>query len=84
MKSLGLDVKERNKTNVSLNKDGTIQFETNENRNIFKSFYSELATNLVKKISNAPNKSDGGTIKAVAVYLTIKETNFSYSTYPKM
>ena len=84
MKSLGLDVKERNKTNVSLNKDGTIQFETNENRNIFRSFYSELATNLVKKMSNAPNKFDSGIIKAVSVYLTIKETNFSYSTYPKM
>ena len=47
----GFTFKEENKSNISLNKDGTIQLE----RKIFKKFDSELATDLVKKLPNASN-----------------------------
>ena len=80
LKSLGLNSKERNKAKVSLKKDGTIQFEPRKNTNIFRKFYPEVAANLLHLINLivVPKKI----IKHV--YLTIKETNFSYSAYPKM
>ena len=59
LKSLGFRSKEGNTSTISLNKDGTIQFEPLENKNIFKNFYSELAIDLVKKLAIARNKFCG-------------------------
>ena len=63
MKSLGLSSKEGNKPKFLLNKEDTIQFEPQENANAFKKFYSELATNLVKKLLFAPNRFCSSTSK---------------------
>ena len=83
MKFLGLNVKEkeRNKANVSLNKDSKIQFQPRENANILKTLYSKLATDLVK---NSQLHLINSIAITTLIYITIKETNFSYSTYPKM
>ena len=59
LKSLVFRSKEGNTSTISLNKDGTIQFEPLENKNIFKNFYSELAIDLVKKLPVARNKFCG-------------------------
>ena len=48
---------------VSLIKDSTIRFKSCKNRNNFKMFYRELATNLVKKLPVAPNKFNSGNTK---------------------
>ena len=53
-------VSERGK---DFSKDGTICFEPFENVNIFKKFYSELATNLANKLPIAPNKFNIHTTK---------------------
>lgn len=62
-KSLALSSKEGSKSKFLLIEDGTIQFEPRENANIFKKFYSELATDLVKKLPIAPNTFCGSTTK---------------------
>ena len=43
-------------SNISLNKDGAIQFEALENGNTFKRFSSELAGGLQENLPRAPNK----------------------------
>ena len=68
-----LNAKEGNKAKVLLNKDGTIRLESRKIANIFKMFYSELATNLVKKLLIVPNRFNDGTTKVYLplIYLTI-------------
>ena len=56
LKSLGLSSDKARKSKISLNKDGSIQFEALENANTFKRFYSELARGLQEKLPRAPNK----------------------------
>ena len=48
-------------------KDGTIQVEHWEKANIFKRFYFELATDLVKKLPIAPNQFSSNSTK-IAVF----------------
>ena len=77
--------KKGNKANVSLNKNVTIRFESWKNADAFNKFHFKLATNLVKKLSSAPNKYIVVPLRfTILVYLTIKETNITYSTYPKI
>ena len=63
LKSLGLNSDKARQSKIYLNKDGAIQFEALENRNTFKSFYSELAGGLQGKLPRAPNKLTGQTTK---------------------
>ena len=39
------------RSKICLKEDDVIQFEPKKNANIFKTFYSELAGNLVKKLT---------------------------------
>ena len=64
--------KKGNKANVSLNKNVTIRFESWKNADAFNKFHFELATNLVKKLSSAPNKYNSGTNK---IYYTSISNN---------
>ena len=75
-----------NEARISLTKDGTICFEPFENVNIFKKFYSELATNLANKLPIAPNKFNIHTTKDyyTNIFSNKKPRIFSYLTYPKM
>ena len=63
LKSLGLSSDRARQSNISLKKDGAIQFEALENANTFKKFYSELAGGLQEKLSRAPNKFTSQTTK---------------------
>ena len=76
-KSLVSNANKESKVKVSLNKNGTIQFEPHENINLFKKLFSKLATNLVKKLPVSSNKLISGTTKIIIlVYLTTTEKNF--------
>ena len=54
LKSLGLSSDKARKSKISLNKDGSIQFEALENANTFKRFYSELAGGLQENCQGHP------------------------------
>ena len=54
MKPLSLSAKQGNKSKTSLTKDGEILCETQENANISKKFYSELALHLVINCQKLP------------------------------
>ena len=63
LKSLGLSSDKVRESEISLKKDGAIQFEALENANTFKRFYSELAGDLQEKLPSAPNKFTSLTTK---------------------
>ena len=48
LKSLGMNSKSLNQLKICLKDNGVTQFDPKKNANIFKTFYSELAGNLVK------------------------------------
>ena len=56
LKSLGMNSKNMKKSKICLKENGVTQFEPKKNENIFKTFYSELAGNLVKKLPKPPLK----------------------------
>ena len=59
LKDLGLESKSSNseQPNVCLkDKNGNLKFHPKDTSNIFKSFFSNLAMNLLDKLPNAPNK----------------------------
>ena len=74
LKSLGLSSDKVKKSKISLKKDGAIQFETLENANTFKKFYSELARGFQEKLPRAPNKFTSQTTK--------NYTSRLHATYP--
>ena len=51
LKTLGMNSKNVNQSKTCSKENGTMQFEPKKNANIFKTFYSELAGNIVKKLS---------------------------------
>ena len=51
-----MNSKNVNQSKICLKKDGVMQFELKKNANIFKSFYYELAGNLVKMLPKWPLK----------------------------
>ena len=63
------------KSNFSLKKDCTIQFEALENANTCKRFYPELARGLQEKFPNAPNKFTSQTAKNYNAKTSCKVTN---------
>ena len=56
LKSLVMNSKNVNQSKICLKENGAAQFEPKKNANIFKTFYSELAGNLVKKLPKPPLK----------------------------
>ena len=64
-----------NKPKVSQNKDGSIQFEPHKNAKVFKKLYSELATNLVKRLPITPNKFNGCTTEDYYTFMFNNKRN---------
>ena len=56
LKSWGLNYKKAGQSKVCLKEDDVIQFEPKKNASIFKTFFSELAGNLVEKLPKPPLK----------------------------
>ena len=63
LKSLGSSSNKAKQSKISLKKDGAIQFETAENANTFKRFYSESDGGLQEKLPRSPNKFISQTTK---------------------
>lgn len=76
MKSPGLNFKEGNKTKVYINKDGTMKFEPCKNADIFKRFFSQLGTSLVKKLSIASNAFNSITTKDYYTGISNNKRNY--------
>ena len=56
LKSLGLPSKNASPSTICLEKDGTLSLDSKANAEIFRDFYSNLASDLLKKLSSPPNK----------------------------
>ena len=84
LKSLGLSSDKARKSKISLNKDGSIQFEALENANTFKRFYSELAEGLQEKLPRAPNRFTSQTTKTATPRLyAMYPVTLNFQTYLK-
>ena len=79
LKSLRLSLEKVRKSNISLNKDDTIQYEALENANTFIRFYSELARALQEKFPEAPNKFTNQTIKKYYTKTSFNENDSELS-----
>ena len=66
LKSLGMNTKNGNQSKICLKENGVTQFEPKKNANVFKTFYSELAGNLVKMLPKPPLKFN--TFKTMMFY----------------
>ena len=67
LKSLGLPSKQQSSSTICLEKDGILSFDHKANAEIFKDFYSNLASDLVKKLPNPQNKFGTGTVSSGVV-----------------
>ena len=77
LKSLGLPSKQQSSSTICLEKDGTLSFDHKANAEIFKDFYSNLASDLVKKLPNPPNKFGTGTVREYYKNLNLEEKSFA-------
>ena len=78
LKSLGLPSKQQSSSTICLEKDGILSFDHKANTEIFKDFYSNLASDLVKKLPNPPNKFGTGTVREYYKNLNLEEKSFTF------
>ena len=78
LKSLGLPSKQQSSSTICLEKDGILSFDHKANAEIFKDFYSNLASDLVKKLPNPPNKIGTGTVREYYKNLNLEEKSFAF------
>ena len=84
LKSLGLSSDKTRQSNISLKKDGAIQFEALEIAKTFKRFYSELAGSLGQKLPRASNKFTSQTTKNYYAKTSCNVSNdFEFSNVSK-
>ena len=65
LKSLGLPSKQASPSTICLEKGGSLSFDPKTNAEIFKDFYSNLASDLLKKLPSSPNKFGKETVKNI-------------------
>ena len=80
LKSLGLPSKQQSSSTICLEKDGILSFDHKANTEIFKDFYSNLASDLVKKLPNPLNKFGTGTVREYYknLSLNLEEKSFAF------
>ena len=78
LKSLGLPSKQQSSSTICLEKDGILSFDHKANAEIFKDFYSNLASDLVKKLPNPPNKFGTGTVREYYKNLNLEGKSFAF------
>ena len=71
LKSLGIKLGNVNQSNISLKKNGVIQFEPTNIANTFKDIYSDFTGNLVRKLPVALNKFNNNSAKQY--YMTVEK-----------
>ena len=77
LKSLGLPSKQDKASKICLKNDGQHCFDDKINSNIFKNFFSNLATELVKKLPNPPCKFGIDSVKKHYKNLDLKKEKFT-------
>ena len=70
-KSLGFSKTEVSASKMCLESEGKLSFDPKENSEIFKDFFSKLATNLLSKLPLAPKKFGMDTVEAIEIILNL-------------
>ena len=73
LKSLGLKSNGHSSSKICLEQNGQISFDAKANSCIFKEFYSNLASGLVKKLPTPKNKYGQESVKSYYKNLTYQE-----------
>ena len=82
LKSLGLSSKQASPSTICLAKGRSLSFDSKSNAEIFKDFYSNLASDLLKKLPSPPNKFGKEAVKIY--YKNINSEGKSFSFRPTM
>ncbi|MFM1566744.1 MAG: RNA-directed DNA polymerase, partial [SAR86 cluster bacterium] len=80
LKSLGCSKKDVSASKICLKKEDKMSFDSKENSESFKDFFSNLASNLVNKLPPAPKKFEMNTVEAYYKNNISATKNFSFST----
>ena len=79
LKSLGLPSKQASPSTICLEKGGSLSFDYSKtNAEIFKDFYSNLASDLLKKLPSSPNKFGKETVKKYYKNINLDGKSFSF------
>ena len=78
LKSLGLPSKQTSPSTICLEKGGSLSFDSKTNAEIFKDFYSNLASDLLKKLPSSPNKFGKETVKKYYKNINLDGKSFSF------
>ena len=78
LKSLGLPSKKASPSTICLEKDGTSSFDSKTNAEIFRDFYSNLASDLLTKLPSPPNKFGKEAVKKYYENINLDGKSFSF------
>ena len=76
--SLGLPSKQASPSTICLEKGGSLSFDSKTSAEIFKDFYSNLVSDLLKKLSSLPNKFGKETVKKYYKNINLDGKSFSF------
>lgn len=79
LKSLGFSSKTSSKSKICLKDNDNLSFDPKINANIFMKFYSNLASDLVKKLPTPPNIFGNDTVKKYYENYNLDGKNFIFS-----
>ena len=79
LKSLGLPNKNTSSGKICIETNGEVSFETEKNAESFKTFFGNLADNLVLKLPTAPMKFGKSTLKHFYEKYDLNNNNFKFS-----
>ena len=78
LKSLGLPSKQASPSTICLEKGRSLSFDSKTNAEILKYFYSNLASDLLKKLPSSPNKFGKETVKKYDKNINLDGKSFSF------
>ena len=78
LKSLGLPSKKASPSTICLEKDGILSFDSKTNAEIFRDFYSNLASDLLNKLLSPPNKFGKEAVKKYYENINLDGKSFSF------
>ena len=78
LKSLGLLSKQASPSTICLEKGGSSSFDSKTNAEIFKDFYSNLASDLLKKLPSPSNKFGKEAVKKYYEDINLDVKSFSF------
>ena len=78
LKSFGLPSQQASPSTICLEKGRSLSFDSKTNAEIFKDFYSNLASDLLKKLPSSPNKFGKETVKKYYKNVNLDGKSFSF------